>query len=111
MFLLTPLFLHILRVHVPNIRVFCFVVSIYTKPKGQIPDYSAPVVLHDSSPSIEDFCNKLHKQMISQFKVAVCSCLSVLPLDPMGLILIVHTVFDSFVWLLLCCWRLLFLLS
>lgn len=49
---------------------YCQMIRIYTKPKGMVPDYTAPVVLHDSSPSIEDFCNKLHKQMISQFKYA-----------------------------------------
>lgn len=43
---------------------------VYTKPKGQVPDYSAPVVLHDSSPTIEDFCNRLHRQLITQFKYA-----------------------------------------
>ncbi len=40
------------------------------QPKGQIPDYTAPVVLHDSSPSIEDFCMRIHKQMLSQLKYA-----------------------------------------
>lgn len=49
---------------------YCKMIRIYTKPKGQIPDYNAPVVLHDQSPTIEDFCNKLHKQMIMQFKYA-----------------------------------------
>eukprot|EP01033_Poteriospumella_lacustris_P002595 gene2595-1889_t len=49
---------------------YCKMIRIYTKPKGQIPDYNAPVVLHDQSPTIEDFCNKLHKQMITQFKYA-----------------------------------------
>ena len=43
---------------------------IYTKPKGQVPDYSAPVVLHDCNPTVENFCNKIHKQLISQFKYA-----------------------------------------
>ena len=42
----------------------------YSQPKGQIPDYTAPVVLHDQAPSIEDFCNKLHKQLVSQLKYA-----------------------------------------
>jgi ribosome-interacting GTPase 1 len=42
----------------------------YSQPKGEIPDYTAPVVLHDQSPSIEDFCCKLHKQLILQFKYA-----------------------------------------
>mmetsp|Transcript_35596 Transcript_35596/g.36302 ORF Transcript_35596/g.36302 Transcript_35596/m.36302 type:complete len:376 (-) Transcript_35596:82-1209(-) len=45
-------------------------IRIYTKPKGMIPDYGSPVVLHDHSPSIENFCNRLHKQIISQFKYA-----------------------------------------
>lgn len=45
-------------------------IRIYTKPKGQVPDYTAPVVLHDSSPSVEDFCLKIHKQLIAQFKYA-----------------------------------------
>jgi hypothetical protein len=35
-----------------------------------VPDYTAPVVLHDQQPSIEDFCNKLHKQLVSQLKYA-----------------------------------------
>eukprot|EP01034_Spumella_vulgaris_P040631 gene40631-50267_t len=39
-------------------------IRIYVKPKGCIPDYGAPVVLHDSAPSIEDFCFKLHKQLM-----------------------------------------------
>jgi len=45
-------------------------IRIYTKPKGEIPDYGAPVVLHEQSPSIENFCDRLHKQIISQFKYA-----------------------------------------
>lgn len=43
---------------------------IYTKPRGMQPDYSAPVVLHDSRPSVENFCDRLHKQLIAQFKYA-----------------------------------------
>ena len=34
---------------------------IYTKPKGQIPDYDEPVVLHAVRPTVEDFCNRLHR--------------------------------------------------
>jgi hypothetical protein len=45
-------------------------IRIYTKPKGQIPDYTAPVVLHDQTPSVEDFCNKIHKGLMAQFKHA-----------------------------------------
>lgn len=44
---------------------------IYTKPKGQLPDYSAPVVLHADKKSVEDFCNKIHRTIISEFKYAL----------------------------------------
>ncbi|WAR03169.1 128UP-like protein, partial [Mya arenaria] len=33
-------------------------VRLYTKPKGQLPDYTAPIILKDGKSSIEDFCNK-----------------------------------------------------
>lgn len=44
-------------------------VRIYTKPKGQIPDYNAPVVMRSQS-NVETFCNKLHKGIMKQFKYA-----------------------------------------
>jgi len=40
----------------------------YTKPKGQLPDYNAPVVLKLDHRSVEDFCNKLHRNIIKEFK-------------------------------------------
>jgi hypothetical protein len=43
---------------------------IYTKPKGQLPDYEEPVILHAENPTIEEFCNRLHKGLISQFSHA-----------------------------------------
>lgn len=43
-------------------------VRIYTKPKGQLPDYSSPIVLHSERTSIEDFCNKLHRTIAREFK-------------------------------------------
>lgn len=45
-------------------------IRIYTKPKGVLTDFSAPVVLHAERPSVEDLCNKLHKQLMVQFKYA-----------------------------------------
>uniref|UniRef100_A0A668TX32 Developmentally regulated GTP binding protein 1 n=1 Tax=Oreochromis aureus TaxID=47969 RepID=A0A668TX32_OREAU len=36
-------------------------VRIYTKPKGQLPDYTSPVVLPNERTSVEDFCMKIHK--------------------------------------------------
>jgi len=44
---------------------------IFTKPKGQLPDYSAPVVLHTERRSVEDFCNKIHKTILKEFKYAL----------------------------------------
>ncbi|KAJ3342930.1 GTP-binding protein [Gonapodya sp. JEL0774] len=41
---------------------------IYTKPKGQLPDYASPVVLRRDKSSVEDFCNNIHKQFAKQFK-------------------------------------------
>ncbi|KAL6068231.1 Developmentally-regulated G-protein 3 [Balamuthia mandrillaris] len=46
-------------------------IRIYTKPRGQIPDYSAPVILSAKTPTIEDFCNRLHKGILRQFKYAL----------------------------------------
>ena len=45
-------------------------IRIYTKPKGQIPDYNEPVILHAKEPTMETFCNKLHKDLKTQFKHA-----------------------------------------
>jgi ribosome-interacting GTPase 1 len=53
-----------------NVWDYTKMMRIYTKPKGEIPDYGAPVVLHDKDPSIETFCNKIHKQLMSEFKYA-----------------------------------------
>lgn len=46
-------------------------VRVYTKPKSQIPDYSAPVVLKGGKCTVEDFCNSIHKHMVKQFKCAL----------------------------------------
>lgn len=46
-------------------------VRIYTKPKGQLPDYSAPVVLIQGKSSVEDFCNKIHRAILQDFKYAL----------------------------------------
>ena len=48
----------------------CNMLRIYTKPKGQIPDYEAPVILHAENPTIEEFCNRLHKGLLAQFSHA-----------------------------------------
>ena len=40
---------------------------IYTKPRGQIPDYEAPVILPRCRSQMHDFCGKLHKTLINDF--------------------------------------------
>ena len=40
----------------------------YTKPRGQLPDYEAPVVLKRGKNTVEDFCNSIHKGLKEQFK-------------------------------------------
>ncbi|KAK9808427.1 hypothetical protein WJX73_003614 [Symbiochloris irregularis] len=44
---------------------------IYTKPKGKLPDYNEPVVLPRMHSSVEDFCNRIHKGILKQFKYAL----------------------------------------
>ena len=43
-------------------------VRIYTKPRGQLPDYESPVVLKRGLHSVEDFCNAIHKSLAKDFK-------------------------------------------
>lgn len=44
---------------------------IYTKPKGQIPDYEQPVIVPRRYSTVEGFCNKLHKQLVKDMKYAM----------------------------------------
>jgi len=46
-------------------------VRIYTKPKGEMPDYSSPIVLRNDKRTVEDFCMKIHKSLVKDFKQAV----------------------------------------
>lgn len=46
-------------------------IRIYTKPKGQIPDYAAPVILKRDRSTIADFCRRIHKQLLPQMKYAL----------------------------------------
>jgi len=39
-------------------------IRVYTKPKGKDPDYNAPVIIQRHKSAIEDFCNKIHRNMI-----------------------------------------------
>jgi small GTP-binding protein len=45
---------------------------IYTKPKGQIPDYGAPVVIKTArAPTVEAFVERIHRGLLKQFKHAL----------------------------------------
>nr|XP_027193870.1 developmentally-regulated G-protein 3-like [Dermatophagoides pteronyssinus] len=46
-------------------------IRIYTKPHGQAPDYSDPVVLKRNKATIADFCVRIHKQILDQLKYAL----------------------------------------
>jgi len=46
-------------------------VRIYTKPKGQLPDYEQPVILGSTRCTVEDFCNKIHRTIINELKYAM----------------------------------------
>ena len=45
-------------------------IRVYTKPKGQLPDYEAPVILPSKSCLVKDFCTKIHRQLLKEFKYA-----------------------------------------
>jgi small GTP-binding protein len=45
-------------------------IRIYTKPKGQIPDYDAPVIIKRNA-TILEFCNSIHKGLAKEFKHAL----------------------------------------
>ncbi|KAJ1862996.1 GTP-binding protein rbg1 [Coemansia sp. RSA 2703] len=46
-------------------------VRIYTKPKGMLPDYSAPVVLKKDKSAVSDFCNAIHRGILKEFSHAL----------------------------------------
>jgi len=46
-------------------------IRIYTKPKGQVPDYEAPVVMPAGKCTVEEFCRRIHKTLLEQFKYAL----------------------------------------
>jgi len=45
-------------------------IRIYTKPKGQLADFSAPVIIRREKSGMEDFCLRIHKHILRQFKYA-----------------------------------------
>ena len=39
--------------------------------QGKLPDYNDPVVLPKNRRTLEDFCNRIHKGIMKQFKYAL----------------------------------------
>jgi small GTP-binding protein len=50
---------------------YLHVVRVYTKPKGKSPDYNEPVVMKATNPTVEQFCLRLHKTLLNEFKYAL----------------------------------------
>ncbi|XP_039267250.1 developmentally-regulated GTP-binding protein 1-like isoform X2 [Styela clava] len=50
---------------------YLHLVRVYTKPKGQLPDYETPIVLSSNACAIEDLCVKIHKTLVKEFKYAL----------------------------------------
>ena len=55
-------------------------VRVYTKPKvyycykkfqGQVPDYEAPVIMTTKRCKVEDFCKKIHRDLLKDLKYAI----------------------------------------
>jgi ribosome-interacting GTPase 1 len=45
---------------------------VYTKPKGKLPDWNEPVVLATREPpTVADFCDRIHRGLLRQFKHAL----------------------------------------
>jgi len=45
---------------------------IYTKPKGVMPDFTAPVILRGVAPkTVENFCKRIHKRLLEELKHAL----------------------------------------
>jgi small GTP-binding protein len=45
-------------------------IRLYTKPKGQLVDFSEPVILPRTRNTVKDFCYRIHKQLVKDFRYA-----------------------------------------
>ena len=46
-------------------------IRVFTKPRGQLPDYEEPVIMSYKHRTVQDFCLKIHKTLLEQFKHAL----------------------------------------
>lgn len=56
---------------VDRIWEYLDLIRVYTKPKGKDPDYNAPVIIPRTKCTVEDFCNRIHRAMIREFRYAM----------------------------------------
>jgi len=47
------------------------IVRVYTKPKGEIPDFNEPVILRRGRETVLHFCNRIHRNMADWMKHAL----------------------------------------
>ena len=45
-------------------------IRVYTKPKGEIPDYSEPVILRHGAQTVADLCDRIHRSLRDELKYA-----------------------------------------
>ena len=62
-----PTFIRILYI---KIIIEPFLIDFFNK-KGQNPDYETPVVISRANSTIADFCNRIHRSMLKNFKHAM----------------------------------------
>jgi len=46
-------------------------IRVYTRQKGEEVDYDEPVILHFDKRTVQDFCRKIHKDILEEFKNAL----------------------------------------
>lgn len=46
-------------------------IRIYTKPRGRMPDYNEPVVIPSDKSTVAEFCKRIHRSLLEQFKHAL----------------------------------------
>jgi ribosome-interacting GTPase 1 len=68
--------MQVFTLHKPFLMVFS-----YTKPKGQLPDYNAPIVLPADKKTVDDLCLKIHKSLVKDFKWYACNCYVMMYMD------------------------------
>nr|XP_027200432.1 GTP-binding protein 128up-like [Dermatophagoides pteronyssinus] len=46
-------------------------IRVYTKPQKKVPDFTEPVILRRAHRTVADFCNRIHRKLLSELKYAM----------------------------------------